>query len=243
MIIDSHNHVGGPDKGDGAKQSPEEIVRIMDSIGVDKAVIFPFNEIDPGISFSNANDAIARAARKFPDRLIGFCRLDPNFGDRALEELERSIGELGLKGVKLHPTGQDFTPEHPYALKIIERAAEFKVPVVFDNGKAMSPNEGIGKLAERVPDAQIILAHMRGDKFIEVPEEHENVYLGTVKAGALEKIEEAVGRLGAEKIIAGSDSPYSSMKGEMIEKFDRTDISEREKALIKGGNMARLLDI
>jgi hypothetical protein len=243
MIIDGHNHLGGPDKGDGASQTPEDIVNVMDSAGVDKAVIFPFNEVNPGVSFSNANDFIASAVEKFPDRLIGFCRLDPNYEDKALRELDRSITELELSGVKLHPTAQEFLPEHPYVIKIIERAAELDVPVIFDNGKVMSPNEGIGKLAESVPDAKIILAHMRGGNFIEVAEEHENVYLGTVKAWALKKIEEAIQRLGAEKIIAGSDSPYSSMRKEIIEKFEQIKISEKEKKLIRGGNMARLLNL
>jgi predicted TIM-barrel fold metal-dependent hydrolase len=72
LIIDAHNHVGGPDKGDHAKQSPKEIVATMDKVGIDKAVIFPFNEINLGISFSLANDYIASAMKRYPDRLIGF---------------------------------------------------------------------------------------------------------------------------------------------------------------------------
>lgn len=64
MIIDIHNHVGGPDRGDKMKQSPEEIVASMDRAGIDKSVIFPFNEINPGISFSRANNYIASAMKK-----------------------------------------------------------------------------------------------------------------------------------------------------------------------------------
>ena len=35
MVIDAHNHMGGPDKGDGYAQSPDEIVARMDAAGVD----------------------------------------------------------------------------------------------------------------------------------------------------------------------------------------------------------------
>jgi hypothetical protein len=36
MLIDAHNHVGGPDRGDGASQTPEEIVKTIVSKHVGK---------------------------------------------------------------------------------------------------------------------------------------------------------------------------------------------------------------
>jgi predicted TIM-barrel fold metal-dependent hydrolase len=242
MMIDSHNHVGGPDKGDGARQSHSDIIAAMDGAGVDKAVIFPFNETEPGISFSNANNYILEGVKKYPDRLIGFARLDPNFKEAAVEEAERAIG-LGLTGIKLHPKGQNFPPSHPWALKIVEKSAELGVPVVFDNGKDISPNREIAKLAERVEEAVIILAHMRGGDFVEVAQENENIYLGTVKADVAD-VEKAIAAIGPKRIIAGSDSPYASMKYEMIDKFDEIDVlSQNDKALIRGGNTAKILGI
>jgi len=242
MIIDSHNHLGGPDKGDNAKQSPEEIIARMDKAGVEKAVIFPFNEINPGVSFSLANDFIADAVRKYPARLIGFCRLDPTAGEKSLEELERAVNVLKLKGVKLHPMAQNFTPENKYVLKIMEKAAELKVPIVFDTGKSIFPSKALGKLAEKVKDAKIIFAHMRGEGYLEAALENDNIYVGTVKAGDLNRIKEAIAVLGAGRVIAGSDSPYGDMKYEMIDKFEEIDmLSKRDKELIRGENMLRLL--
>jgi hypothetical protein len=34
MIIDAHNHLGGLDKGDCAKQTPDEIAKNMDRAGL-----------------------------------------------------------------------------------------------------------------------------------------------------------------------------------------------------------------
>ncbi len=241
MIIDSHNHVGGPDKGDGAKQSHEDIIAVMDRIGIDKAVIFPFNEMEPGISFSNANSYILEGVRKYPDRLVGFARLDPNFKEAAVREAERAVAS-GLSGIKLHPKGQNFPTSHPWALKIVEKSAELGVPVVFDNGKDISPNREIAKLAG-VEGSVISLAHMRGGDFIETAKENENIYLGTVKADIMD-VEKAIAALGPQKIIAGSDSPYASMEEEMIKKFERIDtLSLRDKELIRGGNIARILGV
>lgn len=241
MIIDAHNHVGGPDKGDHAQQSHEEIVARMDKVGIDKAVIFSFNEINPGISFSIANDYIASAVKKYPNRLIGFARLDPNYGEKAILELERAIKKLGLKGLKLHPTSQNFSLDNPYVLQIIKKASELGIPVILDSGKPLSLPRKIGRLAELVPEAKLIMAHMRGPKYLEVAEKFDNVYLGTTGMFDLSKLQEALQRLGAEKLIAGSDSPYVAQERE-IKKFDLIPgVKEEEKAMILGENIRKIL--
>lgn len=237
IVIDSHNHLGGPDKEDGTRQSVDEILSRMENAGVDMAIVFPFNE-EP---LTLANMFISRAQREHPDKLIGFVRLDPNDREMAILEARKALTEYRLKGIKLHPTAQSFYPDHPFVLRIIETAAYYDVPVVFDNGKPASKNEEIAKLAKLVPEAKIILAHMRGEKYIEVCEENENLYLGTVKAKP-EDIVKALDVLGAEKLIAGSDTPYADMKYEMRDKFE--DItSEKERELILGKNIAKLMNL
>jgi predicted TIM-barrel fold metal-dependent hydrolase len=243
MIIDSHNHLGGPDKGDGATQSPDEIIQKMDAAGVERAVIFPFNEIDPGPSFSKANDFISRAVDHYPDRLIGFARLDPHEGELAIQELERSVQDLLLKGVKLHPKGQNFSPANIFVQMILEKASELDIPVVFDNGKEIFDNRAIGALAGKVPDVNIIMAHMRGEGYLDVARNYSNIYLGTVKA-RLEDVSKAISLLGPNTIIAGSDSPYSDMDFEMKGKFEKIkNLSKDDVRLISGDNVEKLLGL
>lgn len=243
MIIDAHNHVGGPDKGDNMKQSPEEIISSMDKAGIDKSVIFPFNEIKPGVSFSLANDYIASAAKKYSERLIGFARLDPNYEVKAIREMERAINELGLRGIKLHPTSQKFSLDNPCVLKIVKKASKLNVPVIFDSGKKLSPPEKIGVLAELFPGAKIIMAHMQGDNYLEIAEKFDNVYLGTTGMFEINTLNEAFQRLGAEKLIMGSDSPYTPQEVE-IKKFDFIPgITREEKAKILGQNMSKILEL
>src|SRR5689334_452926 len=45
------------------------------------------------------NDALARLVRAHPDRFVGLASLPLADPDAALAELERAIGELGMKGV------------------------------------------------------------------------------------------------------------------------------------------------
>ncbi|MBE0522231.1 MAG: amidohydrolase [Candidatus Methanoperedenaceae archaeon] len=238
MIIDAHNHVGGPDKGDGEKQSPGEIVAEMDRLGIDRAVIFPFNEVQPGVSFSLANNRIADAIREYPDRLVGFARLDPDYGENAIEELRRDI-RIGLAGLKLHPSSQSFSLRDEYLREIIKEAAKYNVPIIFDSGKKESPPDQFGELAELFPEARLIMAHMYGN-FLEVAKKNQNIYLQTTGMFKLEVIQGAVETLGAERIIMGSDSPYISMERE-IGKIRSLNISPVEKELIMGENMRALL--
>ncbi|NIA03520.1 MAG: amidohydrolase family protein, partial [Nitrospirae bacterium] len=163
IVIDAHNHLLGPDKGDGMSQSAEEIITRMDAAGVDISVVFPFNDEKPGISFSRSNDLVHIAMKQHPDRLIGYARLDPNYGDAAIREAKRCI-ELGLIGIKLHPKAQQFSIDDPTVYKIAEYVADVSpdIPIIFDNGKHASPNKLIGNLAAVFPDVTFILAHMRG---------------------------------------------------------------------------------
>ena len=240
MIIDAHNHVGGPDRVDRKRQSADDIVNEMDRIGIDKAVIFSFNEITPGISFSLANNRIIEAVNNYPDRLIGFARLDPNYGEKALEELERDV-EVGLIGLKLHPSSQRFSLREENLRNIIKHASVLNIPIIFDSGKKESPPEQFGELAELFPQATIIMAHMFGD-FLQTAYNHQNIYLQTTDMPRKEIIQKAIKELGAERIIMGSDSPYISMETE-FEKIQSLDISDNEKKLIMGDNMSRILEL
>ena len=51
-----------------------------------------------------ANDAIAAIARKHPKRFIGFFTLPTCDVKASLDELERSVNELGLRGFGCLPT-------------------------------------------------------------------------------------------------------------------------------------------
>jgi len=241
MIVDSHNHVGGPDRRDRKKQSPEGIVAAMRAADVDRAIIFPFSEVSPGVSFSKANDYIAKAAEAYPEKLIGFARLDPNYKEKALAELERAICKLGLKGIKLHPDAQKFSLGDSFVVKILEKASELDVPVIFDSGGKLSQPKFFEPLAKQVSGAKIIMAHMWGKGYLEIAEKFDNIYLGTAGMFNLKKLREALDRLDAEKIIAGSDSPYFKMYRE-VQKIDTIPgIKRKEKELILGENIRNLL--
>ncbi len=93
LKIDAHSHAG---EG-AAKWSGQQVVERMDTMGVDKTVIFPFTE-----GFFN-NEEIPQYVAENPERLIPFCAVNPWNFHTAADELEKCYKE-GFKGLKLHPT-------------------------------------------------------------------------------------------------------------------------------------------
>ena len=73
-----------------------ETVAMMDEQGIDKSVVFgfPWRSAD---TFARNNDYILESVNRYPDRLVGFCCLDP-LHPGAPREVERCL-EAGLSGV------------------------------------------------------------------------------------------------------------------------------------------------
>ncbi len=110
---------------------------------VDRTIVFPYTDDysspeKPGeASFIVSNDKIAAWTSRAPHstRLIGFSRVNPlDGGMTAVEELERSVKELGLRGLKLHPLAQLFLEsiEEDASRKVVKRAGELGIPIIFD---------------------------------------------------------------------------------------------------------------
>ena len=112
-LYDAHTHIGRSDP-DGFKQTPEELVEVMERADA-RAVVFPMHE--PG-GYPLPND-IALAAAAGSDRLVAFCRLDPRVNPA--EEARRCL-DAGAVGIKLHPRAEQFGMDEPGVREIIALA-------------------------------------------------------------------------------------------------------------------------
>src|SRR5256712_3604028 len=82
------------------------------------------------------NELVAQACRDHPQSFAGFGSVDPLKGDRAVAELDR-ISELGLKGVKLHPSLQAFAPDDARHWPLYERCEDVGLIVLFHTGTSV----------------------------------------------------------------------------------------------------------
>ena len=78
----------------------ESHLQFMNEAGIDMAVLTT-NPISNLEQCQRWNDFCAGIVRDHPGRFIGFATVPPLGGKPAFEELERAIGELGLKGVHI----------------------------------------------------------------------------------------------------------------------------------------------
>ena len=229
-----------------------------------KAVIFSVDAETETGDLPDPNDYVAQTVDSYPDVFIGFCSVDPRKGKAAVEELERSVLSLGLRGLKLHPIHQAFFPDDPTFTPLFSKAEELGIPVLMHSGYAAAganapggggfelaysrPIPHVDSLAARHPDLTIIMAHPAW------PWIQEQVAVALHKANVFidlsgwapryipkELIVEASGRL-RKKVLFGSDYPYISPVT-WLEQFQDLDIREEARPLILHDNAARILNL
>lgn len=242
-VIDFHTHVDEA-PAFGWVDPPGKITGLLDEAGIDRAVIMTYTDL-PGLNPS-ALDYIVDAASQFPDRLIPFVRLNPNFVAQMGDLLTRAVS-LGVRGVKLHPTTTLSYPAGDATVALLRRCGELGLPVLFHCGDdPYTTPETIGLAAEKAPDCQIVLGHMGGylhvEEAIDEAQRRPNLILETSAMPYPELIREAVERVGPERVVFGSDGPGCNPSLEM-EKVRRLALAPVAEALVLGGNAKRLLGL
>ena len=202
-LYDAHTHIGRNDP-DGYKQTAAELIDALEPAGA-RAVVFPMHEPD---GYRDANDAVLAAATEQPERLVAFCRVSPH--DRALAEARRAL-DAGARGIKLHPRAERFSMDEPTVAELVALAHERRVPVLIHAGRGIPAlGQNTVRLAERYPDAALILAHAAISDLAwlwRVLPAHPNVLIDTSWWNPVDLI--ALFALAPPaSIVWASDSPY-----------------------------------
>ena len=248
MIIDAHCHIWEKDLMSDAliniihgicKQynfdpplllngTSDRLIQEMDEAGIDKTVILglDYEFLFKGkVSYKYYNDYVANIVEEYPDRFIGLAGIDPRRGKEAIQELERCVEELGLKGVKLWPlTG--FYPDDQNFYPFYERVEELNAVILCHTGggppgtylKYCNPIY-VDKVAVDFPNIKIIMAHIGKpwtNEAIEVATKNSNVYVDIsawepvfkfVPVAFFQTLAQAKLSCGIDKILFGTDWP------------------------------------
>ncbi|MBI4278222.1 MAG: amidohydrolase [Armatimonadetes bacterium] len=252
MIIDAHAHLGPSFATRPAflpAVKPEEVIAILDRSGIDRACVFAAAWEGPEFTdpyYERGNEAVAEAVRRYPDRLIGYCRVDPNWTRQAVREMERGRRDFGFRGLKLHPLWEHFWSSNLKILRpVFELCREYRWPVFFHAGyyPTCQPALFVG-LAKAFLDVPIILAHLAyahtADAIV-VAKRHPNIYLETSANSSSPAIAETLKRVGPDQVLYGSDLPFTEPRDVMAKIKAAPGITAEALRKIMGGNMARLL--
>jgi predicted TIM-barrel fold metal-dependent hydrolase len=210
----------------------------MDAAGVDMAMVC-------SLAQRIENDFIIDLVKAYPKRLFGFGQVMPQ-ADDALDEIAR-MAEAGLSGLKLHPSMHGYhVADHGLLDPVFEACARYKLPVLINSlDDAFCAPLAIEEIARNHPQVPTIIAHMGAvwnvPEAIIVAERQPHLYLET-SATLLADVRRAYARLGPTKILMGSEWPGSDFDLERM-KIAKAIPNEHDRALVEGGNMARILGI
>jgi hypothetical protein len=243
--------------------TPEALIAHMDEAGVAACILQGWYwQRQETCELQNAwyREWVAR----YPGRLIAFASVQPAAGRRALVCLERSL-DAGMRGIgELLPQAQGYTLDDPWFLKVVEVAEARRLPITLhatdpEAGAAAGPATPLGPLvglARDHPKATFILAHLGGGlAFRGLPGGEplpENLYFDTAAAPLLYDTgvyRRAVDRVGAERILYGSDYPllvHPRKKREpgfelQLAEIAAAGLGPRERAQVLGQALRRIL--
>src|SRR4051812_218161 len=158
--IDIHTHIGRT-WNEGAALTPEALVHWMDDHNVARAVVLPLVSPESS-SYLNLTEQAFEAAKRFPDRLIPFCCIDPRTsytGSKAgLRSMIKDYVDQGAKGFGEHKAGLPI--DDPRMIDLYEVCAELKLPVLFhmDNLRGMDrPGlPGLERVLKAIPTVNFL---------------------------------------------------------------------------------------
>ena len=212
----------------------------------------------------DTNDYVASIVNDYPEQFIGFASVDPWKGKAAVQELERSVKALGLKGLKLHPVSQAFFPNEPRFYPLYEKANELGVPVLFHSGfagagarqpgggglklKYSAPIPYMDDVAADFPELTIIMAHPGWpwtEEQIAVAVHKGNVYLdlsGWSPRYVPQNLAREVNSRLQDKAMFGSDYPLIQ-PDRWLREMDALQLKEEVKPKVLLENARRVLGI
>ncbi|HWR13576.1 MAG TPA: amidohydrolase family protein [Terriglobales bacterium] len=179
MIVDCHTHVGEPEHftknfiqdARTASGNPNQqlAVKLPDHWkamqSVDKAIVLGFRAQHVG--YTVPNEYVANYVKQHPEKLIGFCSIDPH-DDDAVEQLDHAVLKLGLRGLKLGPIYQNVHPSDQKIKRLFKRAEELGTPIVIHQGTTFCCNVSLEvadpvllqPIALEFPRLRMVIAHM-----------------------------------------------------------------------------------
>lgn len=240
-----------------AMATAEELVAAMDEAGVNMSVVLNIGWVSHELCV-RTNDYILESISRYPERLVGFCAVQPRAGDAAVAELERCAraGARGLGEMRSDMQGFDLTDEATMK-PLVESALKHDLiflthssePVGHEySGKGTITPDIIYRFVTNFPDLKVVCAHWGGGlPFYALMPEVEtaltNVFFDTAATVFLYKprIFEQVSQIvGSDKVLFGTDYPLMH-QNRVLAQIESSRLSEEDKARMLGANARKLL--
>ncbi|MBE6668542.1 MAG: amidohydrolase [Ruminococcaceae bacterium] len=241
-IIDTHSHFStgkpvDPQRSESHKDTEEFLDRMRIAANIEKTFMSTYaSVIDPSYIVSE-NEYLRRLCLE-KDYLYQWVVVDPRI-DESIAQAREILKTDKCVGIKLHPVFHKYSVLE-YGDKIFPLAAEFETRVlIHPEGKSGY----ILPIADKYSNVNIIMAHLNGkddDQIDAVARaKHGNVYtdIATIGSASNNAIENAVEKIGSERILFGTDT-YAA--GYIRGRVEYAPISDEDKLNILIRNTQRL---
>ncbi|MBT9149500.1 MAG: hypothetical protein DDT28_00930 [Dehalococcoidia bacterium] len=278
VIVDFHTHIVPPEikerREDLVGQDPcfqalysapevdlataEDLIASMDRDAIDVSVALSIGWSSLELC-RRTNDYIIESISKYPDRLIGFCSIQPK-SKEAVSEIERSArgGIRGIGEMMPHMQGFDLG-DKALMSPVVEAAQEHNMIVLTHSSEPVGhiyPGKGnvlpgmLYQFIANFPDLHIVCAHWGGGLpfyalMPEVAEALQNVFFDTAASPFLYRYEifsRVAELVGEDKILFGSDYPLIT-QSRIVESLRSLSMPQESKDNILGENARRLLGL
>jgi predicted TIM-barrel fold metal-dependent hydrolase len=265
LIVDAHLHCSG-------SETTSDVLRSLDEAEVDVAVLLapflndPYTLKDPD-SLRTANKHLSKLVQHHADRLVGFAVVNP-LHPEAADDLEDAVLNLGLRGLKLVPSG--WYPYDDCAHSIYARAAALNIPVLFHSGIFIDGRSGrfcrpaFYEAVREHPNLRVTLAHLGWPWCDEAnavgvidlingvaPEESQfrfdisfgppPVYRREVLEKALAVLRPSLLQFGSDRFLPCSGAHIRSSVEEVADLLDQLQVTKEDRGRIMGGTAANWL--
>ncbi len=202
----------------------DELLHDMDAVQVDRCIMLGWYW-EQQATCELQNQWYIDWIRAHPDRLSGFASIQPNSGQRGIDNLQYAI-ENGLIGIgEMLPQTQHFSFTDESWQRIVECADKYNLPInlhVTDpsmvslvGGTVETPLDSFVELIRKFPNNCFILAHWGGGlPFYELNKKirplFKNVFYDTAASPLLydpEIYSKVIDIIGHERILFGTDYP------------------------------------
>jgi predicted TIM-barrel fold metal-dependent hydrolase len=279
MIIDFHTHIFPPEikkkrsryidsdacfailysEKDARLATADELIADMDKNEIDVSVVTNIGWTTHELCVET-NDYILESIARYPHRLVGFCTVQPNSYNAAIEEIERCV-RGGIRGVgELRPDTQLFDLQDEEVIQPFSDAVSKHGLILLTHASEPVGHQYPGKGAvtpdilypfiAKFPDLTIVCAHWGGGLpfyalMPEVKQALRNVYFDTAASPFLyspQVYHQAIQLVGADRILFGSDYPLLT-QNRLLDEVRSLDLPEETTNSILSGNARRLLGI
>ncbi|MCX7795435.1 MAG: amidohydrolase family protein, partial [bacterium] len=131
-MIDIHTHLGRLLRED-IPVTVEELIENMNKWGVEKAVVLPLDATPEGSTFWFTTEQVLEVYRRYPGRIIPFCKLDPrqisNSPKTDFRWILQEYKDLGCRGVG--EITANLYIDDPMVLNLFAQCGELDMPVLF----------------------------------------------------------------------------------------------------------------